>query len=269
MAESTLVLGYTDYVSYVSDYRGTGLGPAQGDQAYGKNEQTRLDRCVSSGIRQFYFPPPVPPATSAYDWSFLHPVTTMSLASGSNVISLPDDFGGFEGYLTCSPGVSTNVPWPIRLHNEAAVREAFARAPSATGPPTMCALNVLKGTTSIAGQRQQLLFFPLADQSYQVQFQYYLLPDYLSGSSPYVYGGAAHVETIKESCLAMAEQLYDNMVGLHSGKFMERLAASIGQDKKNKAEVFGYNADRSDRKTYGMRGRLSYPLYTYNGQPFQ
>jgi hypothetical protein len=271
MAESSLSLGYADYLWRVGDFLGWGRGAALGDTPYTTTQQAKLDDCVASGIRQFYFPPPAAPNESPYDWSFLHPVTTMTLQSGTQGFQLPDDFGGFEGVLTCLSGVSTTVPWPIRLHNESAIREAFAAATTATGPPVMCALNVLKGTTNNAGQRQQLLFYPLADQTYQVQFQYYVLPDYLSGSMPYVYGGAAHVETILESCLAIAEQRIDDMGGVHTEKFAQRLMASIGMDKKNKAEVFGYNGDRSDSKRYGFgkRAFMSFPLYTYNGSPFQ
>lgn len=269
MAESTLVLGYNDYIWRVGDFLGWGRGVLNGDVAYSTAEQARLDDCVASGIRQFYFPPPLQPGGSPYDWSFLHPVHTDTLATGASFISLPDDFGGFEGFLTCSPGVSTTVPWKVRLYNEANIREAFAKCPQASGPPTMCALNVLKGTTSVAGQRTQLLFYPLSDQTYQVQFQYYLLPDYLSGSNPYVYGGASHVETVLESCLSIAEQRLDNQPGVHTAKFMERLAASIGQDRKNKAEVFGYNGDRSDNHRRGWgRWPASFPLFTYNGGSF-
>ena len=270
MAESTLALGYADYLWRVGNFLGWGKGAPNGDPAYSPSLQLMLDDCVSSGIRQFYFPPPLQPGGSAYDWSFIHPTTTMDLPPNAMVINLPDDFGGFEGCLTCSPGVSTTVPWPIRLHNEAAIREAFAKSPTATGPPVMCAINPLKGTTKFSGQREQLMFYPIADQDYQVQFQYYILPDYLTGTNPYVYGGASHVETVLESCLAIAEQRIDDIAGGHTGKFMERLAASIGMDRKNKAEVFGYNGDRSDQKnfSFGKRSWMSFPLYTYNGNSF-
>lgn len=226
-----------------------------------------LDDCVASGIRQFYFPPPLQQGGTPYDWSFMRPVVTLEIPLNAQAVQLPDDFGGFEGVITVKTP-NTTRPFEVRLFNEGAVRQAYSNIPTASGPPTMAALSFLKGTTQQQGQRQQLAIYPAADQDYTVQFQYYLLPDYLTGNNPYVYGGAAHVETILESCLAIAEQRIDDLGGLHSGKFMERLAASIGMDRKNKAEVTGYNGDRSDGPLGNWNRHQSFPANTYNGLPF-
>ena len=264
MAESTLSLGYNDYLSKVSSFLGWGRGAAFGDTPYSPTQQALLDDCVQSGIRNFYFPTP------PYDWSFLHPVVTQQIPIGASTIQLPDDFGGFEGEITIVSSGTQVVPWAVRLHNEGEVRKAYAACPTAQGPPEMASLQPLKGTTTQRSSREQLYIYPMADQAYRLQFQYYILPDYISPPYPFVYGGAAHVETILESCLAIAEQRLDDVAGLHTQKFAERMMASMGQDRKNKPAVVGYNRDRSDDRHF-MRPWLHgwIPAGTYNGGSFE
>jgi hypothetical protein len=230
-------------------FLGFGRGPSYGDPAYTKRQQQVLDSCIKSGLRQFYFPPPLPGSATSYDWSFLRPVANIDLppgvAPGPQVLPLPDDFGGLEGDFTVLSNVS-QVTWPIRVYNEGQVRQAFSVTPAASGRPLMIAMAPVKGTTAVKGQRFQLTVFPLADLDYTLQFTYYVLPDYLSGAFPFVYGGSAHTETVLESCKAMAEQNLDDAMSVHTMKFQERLAASIAIDRKYKEQIGGYMGDRSD-----------------------
>jgi hypothetical protein len=192
----------------------------------------------------------------------------LDFAVGNQTALLPEDFGGFEGEITVLSPQTTG--WtPIQLKNEGSIRQQYSLTATQTGRPLMAALQPLKGTTQYSGQRQQLYLFPQADQNYQLQFQYYILPDMLNGQSPFVYGGAAHVETILESCLAIAEQRYDDAVSVHTMKFAERLMASIGMDRKNKPQNLGYNGDRSDNARWDRRIGLNFPRpATYMGQNF-
>lgn len=276
MAESTLNLGYADLIAKTGIFLGWGRGlmlggVPTGDPAYTASQQYILDDAVASGVRQFYFPPSLQPGGPVYDWSFLHPTASLDLPNAAKQLQMPDDFGGFEGELTCFPAGSpqTAKPWSMRLYNEGKIREMFSTTPTAQGPPMFGGLSPIKGTTQVSSTRTNLLIFPAADQEYTVQFQYYILPDYLTGNNPYVYGGAAHAETILESCLAIAEQRMNMMPPVHSAKFMERLAASIGMDRKNKAQVLGYNGDGSDQGRWGRyANHWNFPPATYNGQSF-
>lgn len=272
--ESTLSLKYSDYVNKVAFFLGWSNGVEFVKTDDNIREQVLLDECVASGIRQFYYPPALPPqgfhqsSQQPYEWSFLRPIVTLTMMIGEKTIALPDDFGGCEGEMTVLSDSTTTVPWAIRFYNEGMIREAYAKAPTATGPPTMAAIVPVKGTTSIRSSRQQLEVYPLPDQAYVVQFQYELLGEMLTGSNPYVYGGAAHVETILESCLSIAEQRIDDMVGVHTMKFKERLAASIALDRRNKGSAMGYNGDNSDVRHSGRRGNWNSPRSTYNGVSF-
>ena len=235
--ESNLSLTYQNLVDEVAQFLGYSTSNA--------TQQSVIDSIVRSGLRQFYFPPPTDGASGVYDWSFLKPTATLNFASGASVIPLPDDFGGIEGQLTVSTSDST-VFWPVPIVGEGQVRQCYSAYPEATGRPAAAAIRPIKGTTPTAGQRFELYLHPTADAAYTLQVTYYILPDYLTGATPYAYGGAMHAETILESCLAIAEQRLDDASAVHSAKFQERLAASIGLDRRKKPQTLGYNRDRSD-----------------------
>lgn len=245
MAESTLAIAYAEIAAEVGSYLGFGRGTNYSDPAWSTQQQNMIDSCCKSGLRQFYYPPPIDASGSTYDWSFLKPTASIGFASGTQTILLPDDFGGFEGVITVSPA-NNQVTCPIYLYNEGYIREAYSENPLMTGRPIQAAIQPLKGTTGTTGQRFQLFFFPIADQAYTLFFQYYLLPDFINGTISYAYGGAQHAETILESCLAIAEQRIDGSQTVHSALFMQRLAASVGKDRQSKAQKLGYNRDNSD-----------------------
>lgn len=248
MPESTLALAYNDLTSDVGSFLGFGRGLNGGDQEWDDFQSERIISIVKSGLRQFYFPPLLADERTSYDWSFLRPVTTLTFESGASTLTMPDDFGGIEGWITVSPTTLQRTPWPLRLGTESMVRQQYARLPTTSGPPQMAGLQPIRGTTSRRSSREQLYIWPLADQAYDLQFQYYLLPDALDGTLPYAYGGAAHAETLLESCLSIAEQRLDDAIGVHSMKFMDRLAASVSVDRKHKSQMAGgYNGDRSDQ----------------------
>ncbi len=243
MAESTLSLKKSDFESKVGFDFGWGFGDTSLGVYTDSQKQAVITDCVESGLRQFYTPPPI--GGVPYDWSFLKPTATLYLASGASTIQLPDDFGGFEGRITITTTSST-FWFPVTIVNEGIVREQFAVNPDAVGSPKWASERWLKGTSTTGSQRAELYIFPVADQAYTLQVPYYILGDYLTGTRPYALGGAAHAETILESCLAIAEQRYRNGAGIHSAKFMERLAASIAQDRRLKPQSGGRNTDTSD-----------------------
>jgi hypothetical protein len=259
--ESTLAIKKADLEAEVGLFLGYGRGEAFGDTAWSAQQEAVIESCVKSGIRQFYFPPPVDNGAT-YDWSFLTPTVSLSLASDASTLLLPADFGGMEGTMTLSTSGS-QVSWPITLTGEGLIRQQFAAAPSATGRPMYAAVEPLKGTSAKKGQRFQLYVWPTADQAYTLRATYYILPNYLTGDQPYCYGGAAHAETILESCLAIAEQRFDDARAVHSAKFMERLHASIGIDRKHKPQNMGRNRDLSDGREYYPRHANN--SVTYNG----
>lgn len=270
MAEPTLAIPWTELQARVGSFMGWGRGLlVYGDLAWSSYQQFEIDGIVGSGLRQFYYPPPMEGMTGSYDWSFMHPVAGIDFPAGVSTVPLPDDFGGFEGRMTIRTTTTTSQPWQIDWLNEGQINEMYSRTPQMSGPPKYAAEQALKGTTATQGQRKQLLIFPLADRDYQLQVAYYINPDFLNGAFPFAYGGSQHAETILESCLAVAEVRLDDSSSVHAAKFAERLAASISMDRRNKPQSLGYNGDRSDRRGLTRRDMHWFaPSATYNGNSF-
>ena len=132
MAEPTLSLKYGDLLAEVGFFLGFGRGSALGDVAWTTRQQTTLDYIVASGLRQFYYPPPLPGSQSSYDWSFLKPTATLTLSAGSSTVTLPDDYGGLDGKVTVLTSATVTQPWRIEWENEGRIRQRFAMAPSTT-----------------------------------------------------------------------------------------------------------------------------------------
>ncbi|HVL15844.1 MAG TPA: hypothetical protein VM529_24950 [Gemmata sp.] len=248
MPESTLSLTYYDFKAEVATYLGWGRGSDNGDTAWTTLQEAELDYIVRSGLRQVYFPPAE--AGVSHQWSFLKPQGSVTVESGQRAVALPDDFGGFDGRLVFD-GDEAREPVPFVALTT--LEEFYGREPSRTGAPLAAAEVSVRGTAGNAGQRRELKVFPEPDASYTLNFRYYVIPDHLNAAKPYHYGGAMHTETFLESCLAIAEQRKDGVMGLHTAKFRERLATSIAIDARSKAQLLGYNGDRSDgvyRRTY-------------------
>ena len=148
--ESTLSLKKTDLEGSVGLFLGYGRGADNSDTTWTTRQQTAIEEAVKSGLRQFYFPPPMDGVV--YDWSFLKPTVSLTLASGAEVVALPDDCGGIEGEITLSTS-SSQVYRPLPIVSDAMVRREYSRFPSTTGAPQLIACRPLKGTQTTKGQR--------------------------------------------------------------------------------------------------------------------
>jgi hypothetical protein len=266
MAESTLSLKKSDLEQEIGFYLGYGRGAAGSDTAWTTAQQSAITMVLKAGLRQWYSPPPLEQGGVAHDWSFLKPWTSLPLASGNPVVPLPDDFGAFEGSIVVvltGEGGQT----PIDLVGAGDVHAAYADMPDTTGRPTMACEEPIKGTSPTTGQRFQVRVYPTPDQAYTLELRYDVLPDALSDDRPYVYGGSQHHESVLQSCLAQAELKLDGQIGVQNAKWVERLATSVSMDRKNKAQAFGPNLDRSDRR-YGRFDSRRNPwlqTITFNG----
>ncbi len=263
MPEPTLALAKDDLEGAIGIFLGYGRGTANGGPAWPTETQAIVTSLRCSGERQFYHPAI---EGMLYVWSFLRPVATLTLAQGVSLMQMPDDFGGIEGEITASS--PTSRLWEtVPLTGD--VRPLFARNPTLTGRPRLAAVEPIKGTTPLAGQRSQLYVWPIADADYTLQFAYYVNPNATNGILPYALGGSQHAETLLAAVHAAAELYLDDMRGPRWEYFQERLQASVNMDRKLKPQFLGYNRDRSDYREddYWHRSRgawQGFPTITYN-----
>jgi hypothetical protein len=252
--ESTLALTFDELIEDTAEF--LGMDPENaGDLA-------RLTKLVKAGVHRFYYPQ-APNMTGTYEWTFLQPVASLTLAEDAQTLELPDDFGGLSGKVTVS--TSSASYFPLEVRNEGQVREAYSKNPTASGRPLWVSEQVIKGTEKTRGQRYRLFFYPAADDDYVLEVPYKITANALTGDRPYCYGGAIHAETIRESCLAVAEQTMDTQIGIHTQLFNQRLVASIGLDQAHKPHRLGYNGDNSHMRYDSRFNRSEGTTVTING----
>ncbi len=251
----------TDYLKLrkaLGFFLGYGLDPTTWDDRQAETVNMHLESCIARVLGD------------SYKWSFLRPTVQLALDAGSRYINLPHDFGGLEGRLTITANNSS--AWePIPLVGEGTLRANYARLPNTTGPPECAAIIPLKGQHQQHGQGFQVEVWPQADQDYLLGVQYYINPKFLDGSHPYLYGGSQHMETYKAACKAAAELDADDEPGPQEAYFQQRLAISKELDSRNKPELHGTNADRSDEFDrdwpYNRHWRPG-TFVTFNGQQY-
>ncbi len=263
MPEPNLNLKYADFLSEVGFNLGWGRGP------WNSRHTTELQAIVPQGLQQFYTPPPTTQGGESYRWSFMRPIRTLTIPSGTREALLPDDFGGFEAsYVYIRTGENSAVV-PARVCGDQAIADAYARNINMTGRPRLVADQWMPGTTSTRSQRAKMVFFPEADADYTMEVQYYILGEALTTTHPYAYGGSNHRNTVMQSCLAVAETKIDGLPPMQGPQwqlFMMYLATSISVDQRRKSRTVGYNGDGSDDAEDSRRGRHGYDgtIVTFN-----
>lgn len=183
--------------------------------------------------------------------------------TADGVYALPAGFSGILGEVTHESLVG--MPGIVQV-GEAQIR-AMRRSGVSSGPPRCFAVRPTADADGSAPQGFELLTFPVPDRNYTLEIPYAVVPPELSEGAPYPLGGAAHSETILESCLAAAENRTDDNLGIHKREFAEKLAASVVRDQQHHAPRFlgrNGNGETGDfaRRT---RARGSF-IATYNGQ---
>lgn len=238
MSESTLAMSYTNLKEAVALYLGFGIDASK----WSTDQTSKINLCIKSGLLQFYFPPAIS-NNQSHDWSFLHPTTSITTESDTGEYDLPDSFGSLDGAVLF---VDESVTYPpLIMKNSNMLREHRLHYNGTTGRPTHFAIipkstssGVITPTTSTTGQRFQIMLSPIPDAEYELEFTYNYLPNMLTSSAAFPLGGAAHAETILQSCLAAAEKKF--MEGsVQQQAFMIALQTSINIDSRNQPRNFG------------------------------
>jgi hypothetical protein len=187
-----------------------------GRDNYTSTRSEQLSEIVQSGLRQFYYPPPV--GGIMHDWTFLRPWGTILLYDDNWFVdTFPDDFGFVIGdHVVWPVGSSStrNITVPIINHGRLLEMRATS---DTTGRPQYASIMEASPDTG-PPQKIRMYFYPTADQDYTFHFHYQIDPYALTSDAGIPHGGPEHAETILESCLAIAEQRFDDAATLHTSK---------------------------------------------------
>lgn len=265
MSSASFAISFDELQVIVATQQGYSRTPAE----WNGNQKYVICDVVRSGIAQVYFPPPINGEKVAPDWTFLKPQSILDLPSGSDQITLPIDFGSFAGPITVQNNGSVSAPRMIQWTNEGKIRQMQQIEPTRTGPPLYVCECPLRVNGAPQGQSKGLLVFPTSDGDYTLECVYSINPDMITGATPYPYGGPQYRELYIESCLAIAEQRFDDTLdGPHTAKFNQMLMGAVSADNKNRPQKLGYNRNREtrlrNRRYHYGNGQL-----LYNGQIFE
>lgn len=174
-------------------------------------------------------------------------VATASTYSLARVVyELPSTFGGsFDGPLAYKPGTDV-LGDPVKIVSDGMIRR-YRQDNTSPDRPRYAAIRPVAFDPTV-GQRWEIVFYPTANDAYELHGRYTVVPTMLSTVYKYPLGGVALSEVIIESCLAIAEQrLHDQVMGPHTERFETLLAAAIANDAvAHMPDTLGYNADHSD-----------------------
>lgn len=240
--ESTLATTYDEIRERIGFLRGFGTDKDEWTDA----QKERINFSMRDGLRMAY---------SAFDWSFLKPTIEFTIPSASSSVQLPDDFHYLCGDIYF---VSDTLAYlrPLTVENDGKVMLAQQKTPNYTGPPTIAAVRSATNPTGMEGQRQELIYWPTADQDYTVRFKYSVLPGALSATRQYPYGGASFSQVLLAACQAASESSVDGQPGAFMQLYQLELQKAIAQDRRRGAEVISHrNRDV----------RLDTQNVTYNG----
>jgi len=247
--DSSLTLVWADFIAQVAAFL---------DIA---SSSTDVHDIVNRGYRQFLYPPRIGQEKIIHVWSFLNPNATVAVTATVEDYTLDEQFGGIRGEITYD---DASLYQPVPVISEGQIMTLRARNPSSTGDPQFVAVRtkqIPSGTTT--GQRHELLVWPTPDSSLTLNVPFNVQVNKLSATNTYPVGGSQHSETILASCLAVAEHSTGNTSGVERANFMERLAASIQNDRQTMApKTLGYGAGQG---TSGGATERPSAYTTYNG----
>lgn len=255
MAESGLSVGLPELRQEVGFFLGYGIA------GWSAAQETEIDRIIQSGVRRVYYPPAASQETLGYEWSWLRPMTTLSLVADDYDYDLPDDFGRLIGPFHYPPATY------VKSIPEVSIGKIISERANSnhTGDPWWVATR-WKSSDGSGGQRREAIFYPTPDASRVLTYQYEAYQGALTEANPYPLGGMKLAELYIESCLAVAESRLDDSAGQHRAEFEALLVDAVARDRKNGAQYYGDvgNHEPVDGEFRRGWGSATYPI-TYHG----
>ena len=248
MAEPGLALGYPEIRRALGRFLGYGSDP---DDWTATQVQEVADH-IASGLRRFY---------SAYNWSFLSPVYSITTVIDQADYDLPYNFLTILDRITFAP---TNAAWwSVPVVPDAQIRRLRMEDNSSNTPRMASVIPVASDGTT--GMRHTLSLYPTPNAVVALSFRMLVQPDSIDATHPYPLGGTQHAESILESCLAAAESTMDDVADVHDQRAKELLAQSIRTDRAlSPVQSLGYNGDASTEFDSRMQDRRRRVILSIN-----
>jgi hypothetical protein len=208
------------------------LGYGRATTTWSTDQASDIDDVLGSGLRRFYYPllpkPDVTGQPDIYCWSFLNQIAFIDLVQAKTDYDLPDDFGGnLSDGFTFAENSGENS---ITEVDEVCIRRRLENTTTQGTPSYFC----VRPRRKSAADRQlwEAVFHQVPDTSYTVTYRYSIEPQIVGTGNTKPHGGVIHAETIREACLAVAEEILDDEPGVHAQRFEKQLMSSMLTDKR-------------------------------------
>ena len=176
-------------------------------------------------------------------WSFLKQNYTVTVNSDDWKITLPLDFDRL--WMNFKHDLSSGYP-PLKKTTKDFILEQRAKGDTSSYPTHFA---IVAGKfDSVAGQLQEVWFWPTPQSNYPLHCTYIIQPPKPSNATDHFVGGMKAAEAILELALAVAEQQGDDVVGIHTQLAVGMIQKMIEADTADVADGIGRNLDPSVRR---------------------
>jgi hypothetical protein len=218
----------------VSEFIGWGSSPGATNLASAKT-------VVHRGYRRFIYP--INPVTGRlHTWSFLEKQAILNTESGKWIYNLPIDFQR----LTIPFRHEIDSGFPRMVNRPLEVLWQMRAGVESTSYPHFFAIKTGRYVKEI-GTTYEVVFFETPNANYFLNYSYIFRPQQLSATTDVFVGGDFASEAILEHCLAVAEQEYDDTIGVHTQLADKLTNQLIQSDVVVKADSVGKNIDTGVR----------------------
>lgn len=218
------LLGFVDFQLELAVALGYGPEPTD----WTTDEVSELYRRINEANRWVQLPSLIPGEQATHVWSHLRILTTLTMVADQQAYGVASDFGAMHDVMVFT---DTNSYPPVVRTAASEIEKWQSYGTSLRGRPSHYGIRWKRQNTG-ANQEQEIIFWPVPDGAYVVQYRYDINPPAITASNPYVLGGLRMAQLMLDACRAIGETIRNGMRGPNWGAFMERLVSAIQLDKR-------------------------------------
>lgn len=230
----SLQLNFEDCYTKVSEQIGWTSSPGATNLALAKD-------VVHRGYRRFLRPIDMRTGKK-HTWSFLVKHNVLNTKNSEWIYNLPTNFHSVYSVFTHEK--DSGYP-PMQSITIAKINQMRAGVDS-TNFPHFYSIRTGPYVKEI-GTTYEVAFFETPNANYRLNYSYIIRPPKLSATTDLFVGGDFASEVILEHCLAVAEQEYDEVIGVHTQAAMELTQQLISNDEPIIPDSVGKNIDTNAR----------------------
>jgi len=224
-----------------------------GHSGFSADEVLEIEKAVNKGVDAFLHPKIVDEV--GYKWSFLTPVSTITLTVDEDTYALPSGITGIVGNLHYPKDSGlASIAFDVGQQRIEEAQQFYGNE----GYPTLGTLLSTKVDDALV---QKLLVYPTPQVEVVITFKGIIDVDETIVDAESPAGMELYSGVISQSCLAAAELYVDDDDGKHEKRFVEMLKGAIDRDRRLKPSLLGYAGDKRPFQSDVFNYNGSSPFY--------